>query len=471
LAAAAGSSAENEAAGTHGDASADGDAIASTRGEAAASTREDAVGDEAGDAAGEAPRPARARPERSGDDGSDPIHVAPDEIVDDDSGVPTAIESEDESSGASFDDGPEEPTEPERPPFIARRDPTGLRMTSSHGHDRAETSGELVMPSRQPRPEPRVDHERELVTILPRRITREVPITGADESPGSPEQSVVAEAASVLPSLPPGATPDLPPGELPSLPPPPRYSVAGGVVRSNGPGALVTVLVVLASLMAGMAIYLYVHKHRHQRQAAVLHDAGAREMTVVDAESLTVEIDASERVAVAPIDASVAVPRPDAAVRVAAIDAGVVVPRPDAAVRVAASDAGVVVPRPDAGPDRNKEASRLKDEAAGALADGDTARALELAEQSLQLRRTAQAYLIEARALQRSGRSDDAIAAATSARDLAPGYYMTHHELGMILMSARRNADARPELEKYLELAPNDKDAETVRQLLAAPTP
>src|SRR6185312_3103567 len=44
-------------------------------------------------------RPARARPERSGDDGSDPIHAAPDtEIVDDDSGVPTAIESEDEPS-------------------------------------------------------------------------------------------------------------------------------------------------------------------------------------------------------------------------------------------------------------------------------------------------------------------------------------------------------------------------------------
>ena len=86
-------------------------------------------------------------------------------------------------------------------------------------------------------------------------------------------------------------------------------------------------------------------------------------------------------------------------------------------------------------------------------------------------RRLLQAYLVEARALQRTGRTDDAITAATAARDLAPGYYMTHHELGMILMSARRNADARPELEKYLELAPNDKDADTVRQLLSAPAP
>jgi DNA-binding response OmpR family regulator len=379
-------------------------------------------------------RAARARPERSGDDGSDPIHAAPDtEIVDDDSGVPTVIESEDDSSGASFDDEPEEPTEPERPPFIARRDTTGLRMTSSHGHDRAETSGELDTSPRAAGAEPRTDHERELVTILPRRITREVPITGA-------APPVVTSDDALAPSRPAAE----PPPATPSLPPPPRYSVAGGVARSNGPGTLVMVLVVLASLMAGMAIYLYVHKRHRQPAVAVVHDAGVVQMTIVDATQLA--------------------PEPDAAVRVAAvIDAGVLAPRPDASVRVA-----VAV---DAGVDHNKEAARLKDEAAGALADGDPARALDLAEQSLQLRKTAQAYLVEARALQRTGRNDDAITAATAARDLAPGYYMTHHELGMILMSARRNADARPELEKYLELAPNDKDADTVRQLLAAPSP
>jgi hypothetical protein len=396
-------------------------------------------------------RPTRARPERSGDDGSDPIHAAPEaEIVDDDSGVPMAIESEDEPSGPSFDDEPEEPTEPERPPFIARRDATGLRMTSSHGHDRAETSGELDTSPRAAGALPRSDHERELVTILPRRITREVPITGEAQPVGP----LSPESASFDDLEPPAATP--------SLPPPPRYSVAGGVARPTGPGALVMVLVVLASLMAGMAVYLYVHKHRHPPAVAALHDAGEVEMNVVDATQLALEPDAAVHVAVV-IDAGVLAPRPDAAVRVAALDAGVLVQRPDAGIRIAvAADAGV---------DHNKEASRLKDEAAAALADGDTARALDLAEQSLQLRRTAQAYLIQARALQRSGRTDDAIAAATSARDLAPGYYMTHHELGMILMSARRNADARPELEKYLELAPNDKDADTVRQLLAAPSP
>jgi len=394
-------------------------------------------------------RPPRARPERSGDDGSDPIHAAPEEIVDDDSGVPTAIESEDEPTG-SFDDEREEPTEPERPPFIARRDPTGLRMTSSHGHDRAETSGELHV-NRTTKPEPRVDHDRELVTILPRRITREFPITGG-EAPAA-TSSATDSQLSRLPSAPPGALPDVPP----ALPRPPRYSVAGGVSRTTGPGALVMTLVVIASLMAGMAVYLYVHKHRQHARSAVVpvtRDAATMTVTEIDASQLAVEPDAGVPV--------------DAAVRIAvAIDAAAPAPRPDAAVRVVATaDAGGVHE-----PDRNKEASRLKDEAAAALADGDTARALELADQSLALRRTAQAYLVQARALQRSGRTEDAIAAATSARDLAPGYYATHHELGMILMSARRNADARPELEKYLELAPNDKDAETVRQLLSAPSP
>ncbi|MEO6775687.1 MAG: DUF4388 domain-containing protein [Kofleriaceae bacterium] len=387
-------------------------------------------------------RPVRTRPERSGDDGSDPIHAAPTAITDDDSGVPLAIESEDESSGASFDpddpddpDDHDEPTEPDRPPFVARRDPSGRRMTSSHGHDRAETSGELDTAPRSVAIEARGEHDRELVTILPRRITREVPITAERVAPQTEGPS----------AAPPGM-PTTPPAEpLPattSLPPAPRYSIAGGVARSTGPGAMVMVLVVLASLMAGMAIYLYVHKHRHQPHVAALSDARALELHVADATEIA-----------------------DAGVRVAAIaDAGVRV--------VAIADAGVrVVAIVDAGVDRNQEASRLRDQAAAALADGDPARALELAERSLQLHRTAQAYLVQARALQRSGRIADAIAAATQARDLAPGYYMTHRELGMILLSARRNAEARPELEKYLELAPNDKDAETVRQLLAAPSP
>ena len=400
--------------------------------------------------------PRRSRADRSGDEGSDPIHVAAptEEITDEDSGIPTAIESEDESSGHFGEDDHEEPTEPERPPYIARRDPSGLRMTSSHGHDRAETSGELHMAPRT-KAEPRVDQERELVTILPRRITREVPITG--DAVGAADSQL-----SRLPAEPPGAMDDDLEDEttLPGqLPPPRRYSVAGGVRRTTGPGPLVTALVVIASLMAGMAIYLYVHKHRQRAQVAVAHDASVP-MITIDATQLVVEpLDAASP----PDAARVVVAPPDAAVHVAAvIDAAPPPPRPDAAVQVAGADAGI---------DRNKEAARLKDEAASALADGDTDRALELADQSLKLRRTAQAYLVQARALQRSGRTDDAIASATSARDLAPGYYATHHELGMILMAARRNAEARPELEKYLELAPNDKDAETVRQLLSAPAP
>jgi len=372
---------------------------------------------------------------------------APEEIVDEHSGVPQMIESEQDEPAARFDEQ-DEPTEPERPPFVAKRDPTGRRMTSSHGHDRAETSGELELPAREFR-EPA--QERELVTILPRRITREVPIVPAVSAPTSTaHEAPPATTASVTTS---------PPMPRP-VSPPQRISIAGGVVRKSGPGPLVMVLVVIASLMAGMAVYLAVHKYRHRATVAVREDAGEIQMNLIDAEAM----------ALAPPqpDAAIAVAPPiDAAVRVAAIDAGA---PPDAAVRVAAIDAGVRTGSADAGVDRNKEATLLKDQAVAALEDGDPDRALDLANQSLKLRRTAHAELVKARALQRLGKIDDAIEAATSARDLAPGYYMTHHELGMILMSARRNAEARPELEKYLELAPNDRDAATVRQLLAAPT-
>ncbi|MEO8550311.1 MAG: DUF4388 domain-containing protein [Kofleriaceae bacterium] len=368
-------------------------------------------------------------------DASAEIPMPSEEIEDDDSGVPQMIESENEPSEPHRFDDPEEPTEPERPPFVAKRDPTGRRMTSSHGHDRAETSGELHVSQRDSL-EPA--HERELVTILPRRITREVPIvTGAPtstahEAPPATGSSVTTVTLAPRPSSPPH-----------------RLPLAGGVVRKSGPGPVVMVLVVLASLMAGMAVYLAVRKYRHRATVAVREDAGEIRRGTVDAEAVAVA------------------PEPDAALRVAALDAGVPV---DAPIRVAAIDAGIRTVAADAGIDRNKEASLLKDQAVAALEDGDPDRALELADQSLKLRRTSHAYLVKARALQRSGKTDAAIEAATSARDLAPGYYLTHHELGMILMSARRNAEARPELEKYLELAPNDRDAATVRQLLAAPT-
>ncbi|HEY0252966.1 MAG TPA: DUF4388 domain-containing protein, partial [Kofleriaceae bacterium] len=118
--------------------------------------------------------PTRQRAMRQSDA---PPDAAPQRIHDDtpdDDGIPRELMGDDEDSSVPIDrdDDREETTEPDRPPFVARRDENGRRMTSSHGHDRAEASGELNL---SPKANPDVGGERELVTILPRRITREFP--------------------------------------------------------------------------------------------------------------------------------------------------------------------------------------------------------------------------------------------------------------------------------------------------------
>jgi DNA-binding response OmpR family regulator len=368
--------------------------------------------------------------------GAAPIQQAVEPELRDD-GIPQLIEGEeddDEGDTSAPLDGYEEPTEPERPPFVARRDPADRRrMTSSHGHDRAEASGELVVTPPGGNTPPKPDPARELITIMPRRITRDMPVVPAPE----PEPVVAAEA---------------PPVKAPQLPPRPRVSMGSGVVRPSGPGPVVMALVVVASLMAGMAIYLWVHKRLTKSQVAVAEDAAEIQMTVVDA-SLP------DRIAVAPIDAAVRA-APDAGVRVASIDAGVRVATADAGVRIAAADAGL---------DRNKESSSLRDQAQAALDEGDPDKALELADASIKLRRTAQAFLVRAGALERLDHVDEALAALDEATQLAPTYPLSWHRKGMLLWSARRRDEAKTALDEYLRLAPDAKDAATVRQMLGEP--
>jgi CheY-like chemotaxis protein/xanthosine utilization system XapX-like protein len=379
---------------------------------------------------GAAPQPIQAPL-----DGEEP------ELLDD--GIPQLIEGDeddDEGDTSAPLDGYEEPTEPERPPFVAKRDPADRRrMTSSHGHDRAEASGELVVvpPGSTP---PKPDPARELITIMPRRITREVPVVPAPE----PTPVVATEA---------------PPVQAPQLPPPrPRVPMGTGVVRPHGPGPVVMALVVLASLMAGMAIYLWVHKHLAKQQVAVAGDASEIQMSVVDAAP---PLPDAEQIAIAPA--------PDAGVRVAPVDAGVRVASIDAGARVATADAGIRVASADAGLDRNKEASALRDQAQAALDEGDPDKALELADASIKLRRTAQAFLVRAGALERLDHVDEALSALEEATQLAPTYPLGWHRKGMLLWSARRRDEAKTALDEYLRLAPDAKDAATVRQMLGEP--
>jgi tetratricopeptide (TPR) repeat protein len=178
-------------------------------------------------------------------------------------------------------------------------------------------------------------------------------------------------------------------------------------------------------------------------------------------------------VAAAPrIDATVAVaPRIDAAVAVAPVDAAVVTvrpdaaPRPDAAVVAVARDAGTVT----ATDDKTKEAKQLYDKAHEALEEGDPEQALQLLDQSLKLRKTARSFLERARALQRLNRIDDAVAAVDEAIKMNSSYAPAYEQKGMILWSAQRYAEARPVLQKYLELDPNGRRAAVIRGMLDEP--
>ena len=337
----------------------------------------------------------------------DDLEEPPAATAPENAGVPTAIDEHDADFVA-----PEDRTAPGLPSKIMRGEVSvsipmpGMRMIGSHGHDRAEASGELTPPADTGSP---IDpHQRELVTIMPRRTTREVP--------------------AVEP-------PDL--TAPPALPPPRVISVEGGVRRSSGPGPIVMALVALGSLLLGMSVFMFIRK---KAAPSVAHDAGTTEPPVV----MNV-IDAG-----APVDARPAVDAAPHRVAVAPVDAR---PAVDAAPLVDANDS-------------LRQARALQEQAHEALEDGDPAKALELAEESLKLRKTARTYLEQARALQRLGRVDDALGAVDAAMEIVKDYAPAWEERGMILWAARRTDEARPAFQKYLELDPTGREATSIRQML-----
>ena len=391
----------------------------------------------------------------------------------DSGGVPRTIEADDSSELA--DEGPTDPSRRRFANTIRRDDSQQLKMIGSHGKDRAEASGELRMPqnSMGELGEP----QRELVTILPRRITREiavqnVPAGGADVKPVEAEaksdeaakdvEATEAKKADVKADVKPGK----PAIEPPPRPVPRRTPAEGsGVVRKSGPGRGATILLVLAAVIAGAALVSWLRKPKVTSQpVATVDDAPLVAEAPDAAEFHGFGVDAA--VAMTPVDATVAMTPPvDATVAMAPPDAAV---RPDAAVIVVAPrDAGTVaVATADAGVDKNKEAKALYDKGHAALEDGDPETALDLLDQSLKLRKTARTYLERARALQRMQRIDEAVASVDDAIKMNQSHAPAWEQKGMILWSAQRYGEARPALEKYLELDPEGRKAPMIRAML-----
>jgi Flp pilus assembly protein TadD len=168
-------------------------------------------------------------------------------------------------------------------------------------------------------------------------------------------------------------------------------------------------------------------------------------------------------VATVPDAPQVAAPSPSPRIDAGApIDAVEIVIRPlDAAVAPTGT--------PDAVPDHVRQAKALMDQANDALQEGDFEKALELAEQSLKLRKTARTYLVRAQALQRLDRVEEALASVDAAQTAAPRYASVYELRGRILWAARRKEEARSAYMKFLELEPNTPRAAQVRALLDTP--
>jgi tetratricopeptide (TPR) repeat protein len=132
-----------------------------------------------------------------------------------------------------------------------------------------------------------------------------------------------------------------------------------------------------------------------------------------------------------------------------------------------AIDAGPRAPSIDAAVDDKKAIARdLAKKARRELSEGNYESALALIDQALENRRTPDAYVVQADVLRRLKRTAEAVEACELAIELRPGYASAWKMKGNILWGAGRQEEARPALEKYLELEPDGEDAESIRARL-----
>ncbi len=337
-----------------------------------------------------------------------------------DPSVPEAISDEPSPSAARISKATRLPDT--TPPV--GRDDVGLRMIGSLGRDRAEASGELMPIGASPAPV--TETARELVTIMPRRITREM-------------QAVQPPPDTIPPAVMPTPAPPVdPPRERVSS----RQLDTDGsrvVSRDQGPGAGGITLIAVAAVLAAIAVYFWVSRDTKRKVAEVPSDGSAIVMAERDASDV-------------PPDAGT--PLGDAAVAIAVVDAG--------PTRVDAAVASTV----DAGADSTKQAKVLYTQAHDANSEGAYAKALELADASIAVKSTARGHIVRAQALQRLGRVDDALRSLDVAQRLAPKYATVYEVRGNILWALRRWDDAHDAYNKYLEIDQDSDHAEQIRQRL-----
>jgi DNA-binding response OmpR family regulator len=357
-------------------------------------------------------------------------------VPDDDDSIPHEIASD-------------EPTRPprSRKPSVRQprpepgRDDSGLRMIGSLGRDRAEASGELVPAGAAT---PASETQRELVTILPRRITREVPLLPADTLEKGARPATIPPPIPTTARTKTGNAPTPPaveklPAAPPVEPPPviarttsnrPNLFEGSGVSRNGGPGVGPILLFILAALLGTVAVWIWVKKGSKPQPVATHEDAG---------------------VIVEPIP-------PDAQLAGSA--------PADATIVAVAADATVAPPIDAPAIDKKKEAKKLLDAAQAALAAGKFEEAIAQADASLKFRKAVRAHLVRAQAFQKLEKVNEALDAVDMAVELDATYAGAFELRGRILWAAGRKDEARFAFEQFLALEADGPKAEAIRDLL-----
>jgi len=411
---------------------------------------------------------------------------------DDSGGVPNTIEADSKAEQDILDN--ELPTDPSRKPRPFRLDDSqSINMIGSLGRDRAEASGELRPPETKGDALPT---QRELVTIMPRRKTGEVTQLKSEDvstldAKGQQRAKAAVEAidkataaekdaktdgftkADAKADAKPDAKTDKPAPKSAVETPPRRVSVEGGVVvPQRGPGRLAQILIILASLVGGVAVMSYCRKKPTKTPVASTYQDAGEQIVMAEPDASEYSGFGVDAGAGTPKDAAVVMVRPDA-VKVAMVpDAAV--PPPDAAVVAMRPDAAVVVPvaTGDAGVatvDKNKEAAGLATKGRTKLSEGEPQEALELFDQSLKLKKDKRTYVDRGRALANLGKIDEAVSSYDEAIKISESYAPAWEQKGLTLWSAQRYGDARPALEMYLQLQPEGPKSETIRKMLDEP--
>jgi DNA-binding response OmpR family regulator len=344
-------------------------------------------------------------------------------------------------------------TEPGRP--SREMTTSNPRILASHGADQAQVSGELELPSRASEWPEKETTARELVTIKPRRITREMPAV-------VPSPELMAEVEAAAASMP-RTSAAMASTKIPVVAtaverakPSSRPRAGSGTSKSmtaatGGVGGLPWVLGAIGLALLAAA-YMRCFRTPSTAPAVATSDAAVG--------PIGLETPDAAHVAVA--SAPDARPTPDAA-HVAVASAPDARPTPDAA-HVAVAPAPDARPMPDArtGPDYRK----LREDAQDALDDNNPELAIELADKSYAISKSGRTLVIKADALRRLGAIDEAIETIDTAITRDPEYANAYETKGRILWGARRIDEARAAYEKYLQLKPTGAMADRIRTLL-----